>query len=211
MRSIRDVNVRSYGAKGDGRTDDTAAFAKAMRTASGSHRRLFVPAGVYRLARLSPPDGLVMRGDGSGASWLKGHLDFGSNQTISNLKIGDAGNSAVYNRAGAHDTVFNRCRFRGGGSTAASSMAPVIALGMHNSCNGITFRDCEVERNLGTETTSNYDNCFNDISVYSNYATVPADILFEGCHVGVSNGAGGHDTGSPRMGSSATQADVSPG
>ena len=79
-------------------------------------------------------------------------------------------------------------------------MAPVIALGMHNSCNGITFRDCEVERNLGTETTSNYDNCFNDISVYSNYATVPADILFEGCHVGVSNGQGGHDTGSPRMG-----------
>ena len=29
---------------------------------------------------------------------------------------------------------------------------------------------------------------------------MPADISFVGCHVGVSNGQGGHDSGSPRMG-----------
>jgi hypothetical protein len=42
------VNVREqYGAKGDGVTDDTAAFQKA---AADNVRRLFIPRGVYRLS-----------------------------------------------------------------------------------------------------------------------------------------------------------------
>ena len=68
-------------------------------------------------------------GAGMSASWLKGHLDFGSSSTISDLKIGDAGNSAVYNRAGAAHTSFMRCQFRGGGSLASGSAGPVVSLG----------------------------------------------------------------------------------
>ena len=47
------VNVRDFGAKGDGATDDTAAFAKAI----AAHDKVFVPSGDYRLSgtlRLKP-------------------------------------------------------------------------------------------------------------------------------------------------------------
>lgn len=47
------VSVRDFGAKGDGATDDTAAFAKAI----AAHDKVFVPVGDYRLSgtlRLKP-------------------------------------------------------------------------------------------------------------------------------------------------------------
>src|SRR4051812_30168705 len=43
------ANVRHFGARGDGQTDDTAAIETAIRsTASGT---LMFPAGVYRIKR----------------------------------------------------------------------------------------------------------------------------------------------------------------
>lgn len=42
------TNIREeYGAKGDAKTDDTAAFAQA---AKDNVRRLFIPRGVYVLS-----------------------------------------------------------------------------------------------------------------------------------------------------------------
>lgn len=49
LRSMMDwVDVRDYGAKGDGTTDDSAAFEAADRAANG--REVLVSAGVYHLA-----------------------------------------------------------------------------------------------------------------------------------------------------------------
>ncbi len=45
---LSQVDVRDYGALGDGVSDDSAAFAAADAAANG--RRVFVPAGVYHLA-----------------------------------------------------------------------------------------------------------------------------------------------------------------
>jgi hypothetical protein len=39
------INVKSFGAKGDGATDDTAAFAKAI----AAHNTIFVPKGNFRV------------------------------------------------------------------------------------------------------------------------------------------------------------------
>lgn len=47
------ANVRDFGAKGDGTTDDTTAFTKAI----AAHDKIFVPSGDYRLSgtlRLKP-------------------------------------------------------------------------------------------------------------------------------------------------------------
>jgi hypothetical protein len=42
-------NVRAFGAKGDGTTNDTAAFLNAWTSASAANGAVFCPAGVYRI------------------------------------------------------------------------------------------------------------------------------------------------------------------
>lgn len=58
-------NVRTFGAKGDGR-DDSAAFHAAIKAG----RRVYIPAGRYRvnidLSTIPDPNGLILMGDGYG-------------------------------------------------------------------------------------------------------------------------------------------------
>jgi hypothetical protein len=54
-------NVKDYGAVGDGRTDDAAAFAKAVsamigETTAGTESALYLPAGSYLLYMVPDPD-----------------------------------------------------------------------------------------------------------------------------------------------------------
>jgi len=61
-------NVRDFGARGDGSTDDTAAFAAAI--AAVNDGALLIPAGRYRLSDIVHirKGNLVLRGEGSGPS-----------------------------------------------------------------------------------------------------------------------------------------------
>ncbi len=49
--SITRLDVRSYGACGDGVTDDRAAFATVIALAASSGQEVFVPAGIYLCGR----------------------------------------------------------------------------------------------------------------------------------------------------------------
>ncbi len=63
------VNVQSFGAKGDGETDDTAAFKRALASASDGST-IFVPPGTYRITQdLSYPAtrSISWRGAGLGS------------------------------------------------------------------------------------------------------------------------------------------------
>ncbi len=204
------VNVRRQGAKGDGRHNDSQAVQRAVRTAAAHPgSTVYLPRGVYYCPTgIRLTSHVNLKGDGRSASWLMGHLDFGSRCTISRLKIGAARVSAVANLRGASHTTFKGCRFRGGGGKGYDS--PVLMLGSSSgssrSLHHVTFSDCEVERNLGVENWSingGSGRGYNDISVHVNPAAGGAqvtDLKFVGCHVGVSNGAGGHNSGSPRAG-----------
>src|SRR5437762_77542 len=60
------VNVKYYGAKGDGTTNDTAAFTLA-EAAAGTGGTIFVPTGTYRLLDYAPTtDNLTTQGQGWG-------------------------------------------------------------------------------------------------------------------------------------------------
>jgi len=57
------VNVRDYGAKGDGATDDTAAFQAAMAVVKEKGGTVFVPVGDYLIkTHLSVPDDVTLEG-----------------------------------------------------------------------------------------------------------------------------------------------------
>jgi len=65
------INVRSLGAAGDGRADDTGAFLTAIARASEEKKPVYVPRGVYRIGKplvlqntaLCGPDGGAWNAD----------------------------------------------------------------------------------------------------------------------------------------------------
>ena len=66
------LNVKNFGAKGDGETDDTEAFELALIEAELAGAKLFVPQGIYRITRtLEVGDGVSLIGEGSGSNPLE--------------------------------------------------------------------------------------------------------------------------------------------
>ncbi len=70
------VNVKTYGAVGDGVTDDTAAIQVAINYAVGMGRRLVIPSGSYLVSNVSASEvlriegPLSIKGDGQLATLL---------------------------------------------------------------------------------------------------------------------------------------------
>ncbi|MBP5273499.1 MAG: hypothetical protein ILO36_00995, partial [Abditibacteriota bacterium] len=66
-RSSKVFSVRDFGAAGDEKTDDTAAFAAALEAAGKAGGTAYVPAGRYVItAPLTVPSGAELRGIGEG-------------------------------------------------------------------------------------------------------------------------------------------------
>lgn len=63
--SSAQLNVRNYGAVGDGVTDDTAAFLAAMQDSDfWSNSTIIVPSGIYKITQtLQLDDGLTFQGE----------------------------------------------------------------------------------------------------------------------------------------------------
>ena len=53
VRSTLPINVKAYGAKGDGTTDDTAAITAAENALTASGGVVYFPAGTYIVAGLT--------------------------------------------------------------------------------------------------------------------------------------------------------------
>lgn len=80
------VNVRNYGTKGDGATDDTVAIRRAVQENLTNHRTLFFPAGTYLVSDMiewKGKDGLF----GAFLTWQ----GVGTDKTIIKLKDNRSG------------------------------------------------------------------------------------------------------------------------
>jgi hypothetical protein len=56
------LNVRDFGAKGDGTADDTTAIQKAMDKAALTNGTVFIPEGNYLCSELKVPEGIGIHG-----------------------------------------------------------------------------------------------------------------------------------------------------
>jgi hypothetical protein len=110
------ANVREFGAKGDGKTDDSGAFIEAIRSVNAG--AVLIPAGTYLLqSPLEIGKSIVLRGEGAD----KTHLVFdlaGQNKdaiTIAQYLRGDWVNViGGYTRGSTTLTLANASSFRSG-------------------------------------------------------------------------------------------------
>ncbi len=62
------LNVKDFGAIGDGETDDTEAFELALIEAESLGAKLFIPSGIYKISKtLTIGDGVSLIGEGPGS------------------------------------------------------------------------------------------------------------------------------------------------
>jgi hypothetical protein len=126
-------NVKSYGAVGDGTTDDAAAFAAAnLAAANAGGGVVFVPAGTYRLAStVSLTSGVSLLGSGFSATVVEldaaGAVFGASNGSVQGVTIRHrtAGTTATLVMSGVA-TVSN-CRL--GSETTDSVVSLLVASG----------------------------------------------------------------------------------
>lgn len=107
-----DANVKSYGAKGDGKHDDTAAFARCLATA----KLAYVPAGTYLLRQLRL-DGHTLYGEGTLKTDQENVLVItGSGARVTGLRFATVNNRAraeIRLGEGCQNVEIDHCHFTG--------------------------------------------------------------------------------------------------
>ncbi|WP_460941227.1 glycosyl hydrolase family 28-related protein, partial [Spirosoma humi] len=90
------VNVKDFGAKGDGSTDDTQAILNAIK-ATPTGATLYLPSGTYIVTNtLTLKNSLIVKGDGPGSTFIRCGANFSSGsygllymQNLTNLEVRD--------------------------------------------------------------------------------------------------------------------------
>lgn len=99
------LDVRDYGAKGDGKTDDTHAIQAALDGATCIQGTVFVPAGLYLCGELKMAAGVGIQGQ---STW-----SFRDNQG-SVLRLIDPKAKCLINLTGAYGAIVNGVCLDGG-------------------------------------------------------------------------------------------------
>ncbi|MFB6363168.1 glycosyl hydrolase family 28-related protein [Paenibacillus elgii] len=103
------VNILSFGAKGDGKTDDTSAFQAAIDQVKQYGGRIVVPHGVYRInGSLKDIDNVMMEGEAANKTYWSqpGYFDFDKGTVIAGN-----GNNVLF-ASGMKRGAFNNISFR---------------------------------------------------------------------------------------------------
>jgi hypothetical protein len=209
------INVRDYGAKGDGTTDDTAAMQAAITAATGNGQStLYIPTGVYIVkAQLNVSQCSVL-GDGVYASIIKAGSSYvgtnlmyvgslSQNLVYENFQLdGNTGTASVKGLLVEGNVL--HCRF----STIKISNCADVALYIKGGDSGTTrpsvntFIDLRIIDNdsHGLYITEGRGNTFlncnfeqlGGIGVYvvGNVTDNPSEFLFQGCWIEVAVGGG---------------------
>jgi hypothetical protein len=104
------VSVSEFGAKGDGVTNDTAAFIAAATSAVALKQMLFIPGGTYIVANWTPPAALYVYGAGRANSVLLRPANSATNDAVINLTQGSVTlESLTVDGNKANNTLASQC------------------------------------------------------------------------------------------------------
>jgi polygalacturonase len=152
-------NVRDFGAKGDGKTDDLAAIQAALAAAGASPgATVYFPAGHYAVSATitNVPPQVRWRGAGMGSTFIQPHATFGTANyglvlaalrrvemrdltfdTLGRIR-GAVANNLLQIR-GSSRVAFTRVRFSQEEDRAGADAAPLDA----HLCDHVTLRGCD--------------------------------------------------------------------
>jgi hypothetical protein len=160
------INVKDFGAVGNGVADDTAAIQAALNAADNKH--VVVPAGEYKCtSRLTMPDGCVISGYGATLNFSQGNND--ARVSVSGTVNATVALSADAGRGATSLSVANATGIAGGDVLLVSSSAlvPGGAFGISSD----TLGEFVKVRNVSGQTI-HLDGALNDAYAVVNSASV---------------------------------------
>lgn len=132
------VNVKDFGAKGDGITNDYSSFVAAFSAASG--KKLKVPSGIYRIEFtgtncFSTPSNMMIDGDGASSTELvfipssssyRNLIVTSTPLSVSDIKISlisQTGGSTSFFTGQLSGLIINNCTINGGVINSGASLS----------------------------------------------------------------------------------------
>lgn len=144
------MNVRQFGAKGDGTTDDTNSINKAI----ANSKRIIVNEGVYKISRFLPAENQEFIGVGNAKILTNGlapQVVFNNYNTVTNIKFESASESLEWNRASIdhrNDVTLLNCSFVGFRHQSSAPNAWGIILG---NAKRVYIRKCYFDNNTQSD------------------------------------------------------------
>ena len=134
LNPIHNINVKYFGAKGDGITDDTASIQMALSCGAAS---VYIPKGIYLTSRtIFVPNGMKINGDGLNNSVILAALSpFVSNTKYTAIQYrgGDALYPIFETERNSEGIIFNGIGVDGTGYLSGSGQ--YVAYSIHNTKN----------------------------------------------------------------------------
>ena len=177
------LNVKDFGAKGDGTTDDTQAFQNALNSLNVKYPKLYIPKGHYLITSplvIELKEDITISGDSKGDNGTR--IDYQNSNIdncfklygVNNLKMTDFrilcnGNKGIL----FGDKDNNSLKYRSGHTLLQDVF-------ISNTLRGVTF-DCPGGFNefirVGIDIANNgigfdFGSNFNNINIFPNYAFI---------------------------------------
>lgn len=146
------LNIRNFGAKGDGHSDDTAALIAAMETASKENGTVYFPAGHYCIHPVKVPSHITLLGN---SSW--GYSGGRTDETGRHYDPGFLGNTVITALSGDAIALLDMDGCMGTRIVGLSFDGQKLGTCMHGAYShhrgneqNICFEDCRFTRFTGS-------------------------------------------------------------
>lgn len=175
-------DVRSYGAVGDGSTDDSSAFYQALQAAAVAGGTVYVPAGTFRVSQqYLTGNGIAVRGAGVGATTVKLKDGLSADNVFSGTSVSDClvadmtincnrqnylgatGAVAVFFTLGSRNTIRNvrvTNAFEQGIAIAGATYTTITDVVVDNTVATLGHKDIWIGKSGSTHSTgTTVDSC----------------------------------------------------
>lgn len=164
------INVKNYGALGDGSTDDTTAINLAISAASG--KVVFFPAGTYKISSTLSIN--------TAGTWLVGETPgIGAGSTVGSVILNTSSDDAIkFENLGIAGTTLHGCGIEKLTITRSTNIATGAGLHLIDTSNFQLNHVHIAEHNYGYDLEDAQSTRFTNFSAYAgSYLTTGAALL----------------------------------